>query len=238
MIRLGLRTRSAAPTETRKGAGERMERRMDGSAARAMDIAMLGQTAPDPRDARIRELRRELDALRRENRILKISVAELERVSERDTLTPLYNRRYFITALHQRIARVARDNICATLVYVDVNQLKAINDEYGHAAGDFALIEIASRLAGAIRVSDVAARIGGDEFGLLLDHMTTEDAKAQVARFAHLLSEVPTEFEGRTIPLSACFGIATLTGDMSETDVLAAADRDMYRAKTAGRKAA
>ena len=219
---------------------------MDGSAARAVDAATLSEIAPDPRpdphpdprDERIRELRRELDALRRENRILKISVAELERVSERDTLTPLYNRRYFITALHQRIARVARDNICATLVYVDVNQLKAINDEYGHAAGDFALIEIASRLAGAIRSSDIAARIGGDEFGLLLDHMTAEDAKAQVARFAHLLSDVPTEFEGRTIPLSACFGIATLEGDMSETDVLAAADRDMYRAKAAGRKAA
>jgi diguanylate cyclase (GGDEF)-like protein len=215
-----------------------MEQRMDGSAARRMDAATLGEIAPDPRDERIAALRRELDALRRENRILKISVGELERVAERDTLTPLYNRRYFITALHQRIARVARDNVCATLVYVDVNQLKAINDEFGHAAGDFALIEIARRLAGAIRGSDIAARIGGDEFGLLLDHMTAEDAKGQVARFAHLLSEVPTEFEGRTIPLSACFGIATLEGDMSETDVLAAADRDMYRAKTAERRAA
>lgn len=215
-----------------------MERRMDGIAARAVDTAMLDEIASDPRDERIRDLRRELDALRRENRILKISVAELERVSERDTLTPLYNRRYFITALHQRIARVARDNICATLVYVDVNQLKAINDEYGHAAGDFALIEIASRLAGAIRGSDIAARIGGDEFGLLLDHMTADDAKAQIARFAHLLRDVPTEFEGRTIPLSACFGIATLEGDMNETDVLAAADRDMYRAKAAERRAA
>lgn len=211
---------------------------MDGNTARQMDPAMLGEIAPDPRDEQIRGLKRELDALRRENRILKISVAELERVSERDTLTPLYNRRFFITALHQRIARVARDNVCATLVYVDVNQLKAINDEFGHAAGDFALIEIASRLAGAIRAGDVAARIGGDEFGLLLDHMTAEDAKGQAARFGRLLSEVPTEFEGRTIPLSACFGIATLEADMSETDVLAAADRDMYRAKAAERSAA
>lgn len=208
---------------------------MDGNAARQLDAAMLGAIAPDPRDEQLRSLRRELDALRRENRVLKISVAELERVSERDTLTPLYNRRFFITALHQRIARVARDNICATLVYVDVNQLKAINDEFGHAAGDFALIEIASRLSSAIRGSDIAARIGGDEFGLLLDNMTAEAALGQVARFARLLSEVPTEFEGRTIPLSACFGIATLDGDMSETDVLAAADRDMYRAKLAGR---
>ena len=211
---------------------------MDGNAARQLNAAMLGEIAPDPRDEQLRSLRRELDALRRENRVLKISVAELERVSERDTLTPLYNRRYFITALHQRIARVARDNICATLVYVDVNQLKAINDQFGHAAGDFALIEIASRLSSAIRGSDIAARIGGDEFGLILDHMTADDARAQVARFSRLLGDVPIAFEGCIIPLSACFGIATLDGDMSETDVLAAADRDMYRAKAAERNAA
>ena len=211
---------------------------MDGSAARQLNAAMPGESTPDPRDEQIRSLRREIDALRRENRILKISVAELERISERDTLTPLYNRRYFITALHQRIARVARDNICATLVYIDVNQLKSINDRFGHAAGDFALIEIAARLTSAIRTSDIAARIGGDEFGLLLDHMTADDARGQVARFARLLAEEPIEFEGCTIPLSACFGIATLDGDMSETDVLAAADRDMYRAKTAERRAA
>jgi diguanylate cyclase (GGDEF)-like protein len=232
-----LRTR-AAVSAVPALAGQRMEQHMDGSSARAVGTEMLGEIAPDPRDERIRELRRELDVLRRENRILKISVGELERVAERDTLTPLYNRRFFITALHQRIARVARDNVCATLVYVDVNQLKAINDEYGHAAGDFALIEIAQRLASAIRGGDIAARIGGDEFGLILDHMTAEDAKGQAARFGRLLSDVPTVFEGRTIPISACFGIATLEADMSETDVLAAADRDMYRAKMAERKAA
>lgn len=211
---------------------------MDGSTARKLDAAVLGEFSPDLRDEQIRSLRREVDALRRENRILKISVAELERVSERDTLTPLYNRRYFVTALHQRIARMARDNSCATLVYVDVNQLKAINDEFGHAAGDFALIEIASRLSSAIRSGDVAARIGGDEFGLILDDVTAADATSQTARFARLLSEVPTAFEGQTIPLSACFGIAVLEANMSETDVLAAADRDMYRAKAAERGAA
>jgi diguanylate cyclase (GGDEF)-like protein len=208
---------------------------MDGSSAQriASDAAM--EAPVDPRDEQIRTLRREMDALRRENRVLKIAVAELERVSERDTLTPLYNRRYFITALHQRIARVARYDECATLVYIDVNQLKAINDCHGHAAGDFALIEIAKRLAGAIRTTDIAARIGGDEFGLILDQMNAEDARCQIARFAALLSDMPVDFDGREIALSACFGVATLSGDMTEADVLAAADRDMYRSKAAER---
>lgn len=211
---------------------------MDGSSAAVVDTAMINVVDVDPRDQKIRDMRRELDALRRENRVLKIAVAELERVSERDTLTPLYNRRYFITALHQRIARVARDNDCATLVYIDINQLKAINERYGHAAGDFALIEIAQRLTSAIRAGDIAARIGGDEFGLILDHMSAEDAKGQAARFSRLLSDVPVVFDGQAMAVSACFGIATLEGDMTESDVLAAADRDMHRAKAAVRNAA
>ncbi|HZG33758.1 MAG TPA: diguanylate cyclase, partial [Sphingopyxis sp.] len=79
-------------------------------------------------DDQLRELRRERDALRRENRILKIAVAELERVSERDTLTPLFNRRYFLTAIHQRLARFERHAESAAVVFADVNQLKYIND--------------------------------------------------------------------------------------------------------------
>jgi diguanylate cyclase (GGDEF)-like protein len=209
---------------------------MDSSSARQLAPAPLSDEAADPRDEQLRTLRRENDALRRENRVLKIAVAELERVSERDTLTPLYNRRFFITALHQRIARVARYDECATLVYIDVNQLKAINDAHGHAAGDYVLIEIAGRLSGAIRATDIAARIGGDEFGLILDQMNADHARRQVGRFAALLADKPVEFEGRSIDLSACFGIATLTGDMTEEDVLAAADRDMRRSKNAMRE--
>ena len=208
---------------------------MDSSSAPRMDTDAAHAAVADLRDEQLRSLRRDNDLLRRENRILKIAVAELERVSERDTLTPLYNRRFFITALHQRIARVARHDECASLVYMDVNQLKAINDCYGHAAGDYVLIEIASRLAGAIGATDVAARIGGDEFGLILDAMNADRARGAVGRLAALLSETPVVFDGRAISLSACFGVAVVAGDMTETDVLAAADRDMYRAKAADR---
>ncbi|MBL0769773.1 GGDEF domain-containing protein [Sphingopyxis sp. DHUNG17] len=185
----------------------------------------------DSIDDQVRELRRERDVLRRENRILKIAVAELERVSERDTLTPLFNRRYFLTAIHQRLARFERHAESAAVVFVDVNQLKSINDSLGHAAGDFALMEIANRLASSIRATDVAARIGGDEFGLILDQSTEDGARVQVNRLCHVLSAEPAIFDGHEIQLSACFGVAMLTAGATESEILAAADRDMYRSK-------
>lgn len=185
----------------------------------------------DSIDDQVRELRRERDALRRENRILKIAVAELERVSERDTLTPLFNRRYFLTAIHQRLARFERHAETAAVVFVDVNQLKSINDSLGHAAGDFALMEIADRLASSIRATDVAARIGGDEFGLILDQSSEDGARVQVNRLCHVLRAEPAIYDGHEIQLSACFGVAMLTAGVSESEILAAADRDMYRSK-------
>lgn len=206
---------------------------MEHSGVARIAVDLTSETAADSIEDQMRELRRQRDALRRENRILKIAVAELERISERDTLTPLYNRRYFLTAIHQRIAQFERTREGAAIVYADVNQLKAINDCFGHAAGDFALMEIADRLALSIRATDVAARIGGDEFGLILDQSSEEGARAQVGRLESILSDSPAVFDGQTIELSACFGIAMLSADMTETDILAAADGDMYRAKLA-----
>ena len=204
---------------------------MDSAGGARIAIDQIGIRSVDSIDDQLRELRRERDALRRENRILKIAVAELERVSERDTLTPLFNRRYFLTAIHQRLARFARDAQGAAVVFIDVNQLKQINDSYGHAAGDFALMEIAKRLADSIRATDVAARIGGDEFGLILDQSTEEGARVQINRLRHVLSALPAIYDGQDIALSACFGIAMLQTGMTESDILAAADRDMYRSK-------
>ncbi len=206
---------------------------MDSVAGARIAVDQIGIISVDSIEDQLRELRRERDALRRENRILKIAVAELERVSERDTLTPLFNRRYFLTAIHQRLARFERHAEPAAVVFVDVNQLKYINDSFGHAAGDFALMEIAARLATAIRSTDVAARIGGDEFGLILDQATETEARTQVTWLCEMLSATPAFYDGHEITLSACFGIAMLQTGASESDILAAADRDMYRSKLA-----
>ena len=206
---------------------------MDSAGGARIAIDQIGIRSVDSIDDQLRELRRERDALRRENRILKIAVAELERVSERDTLTPLFNRRYFLTAIHQRLARFERHAETAAVVFVDVNQLKYINDSFGHAAGDFALMEIAKRLDESIRATDVAARIGGDEFGLILDQSSEEGARVQVNRLRHVLSATPALYDGHDIALSACFGVAMLRAGATESEILAAADRDMYLCKQA-----
>lgn len=204
---------------------------MDSVGGARIAVERAGFVSVDSIEDQLREMRRERDALRRENRILKIAVAELERVSERDTLTPLFNRRYFLTAIHQRLARFERHAESAAVVFIDVNQLKQINDTLGHAAGDFALMQIAGRLSASIRSTDVAARIGGDEFGLILDQSSEKGARAQIERLAEVLSAEPANYDGQEVRLSACFGVAMLQTGMSESDVLAAADRDMYRCK-------
>lgn len=204
---------------------------MDSIGGARIAVDQFAAVPVDSIEDQLRVIRRERDALRRENRVLKIAVAELERVSERDTLTPLFNRRYFLTAIHHRMARFERHAERAAVVFIDVNQLKYINDNFGHAAGDFALMEIAKRLAGAIRATDVAARIGGDEFGLILDQSSEDGARAQVNRLCDVLTATPADYDGHEIALSACFGVAMLQTGMTESDILAAADRDMYRSK-------
>lgn len=170
-------------------------------------------------------------ALERENANLRAALAELERVAQRDTLTPLYNRRHFLSAINKKLSGLSLNEIGGAVVFMDVNQLKTINDKFGHAAGDLALMEIASRLQCSIGDTEVAARIGGDEFGFLLDCTRLEDAKQRVRRLSDALTKTPTFHDGRLIALSACFGVAMLRGGESGVSILAEADHNMYLAK-------
>lgn len=178
-------------------------------------------------------LRTEIARLRRENRALSIALAEMERVAERDILTPLFNRRYFLSALHQRIARVERYGDQVALIYVDVNGLKSVNDQFGHAAGDFVLVEIANRLQSAMREQDVLARIGGDEFGILLENTGLTQARATMRRLSQLIADTDCDYDGQHIALSAAFGLTPLTPGLSAEELMGRADSAMYRAKRA-----
>lgn len=188
----------------------------------------LGGTA-EPVD--VEALRQRCAFLELENARLLAAMKELERIAERDTLTPLFNRRHFLATMKKWLAALSVGETRGAVVFMDVNQLKGINDRFGHAAGDFALMEIAARMERFVSDSEIAARIGGDEFGFLLNVKSMEDAEAQVAAMSDALTEAPAIFESRPIPLSACFGIAMLRGGESGVSILAKADHDMYRAK-------
>lgn len=178
-------------------------------------------------------LRTEIARLRRENRALSIALAEMERVAERDILTPLFNRRHFLSALHQRMARVERYGDQIALIYVDVDGLKSVNDRFGHAAGDFVLVEVANRLQSAMRDQDVLARIGGDEFGILLENTGLTQAKATMRRLSQLITDHDCIYDGQRIAMSAAFGLTAIAPGLNAEELMGRADSDMYRAKRA-----
>lgn len=179
----------------------------------------------------LQDLRWKCAQLQAENEALRGALVELERVAQRDTLTPLFNRRHFLATVKKRLGSLNSGERRGAVVFMDVNQLKSINDRFGHAAGDAALVEIAARVESLLGGDEIAARIGGDEFGLVLNVFALAEAERRAAEFGDALTAAPALYEGRSIPLSACFGVAMLRGGESGVSILAEADRNMYRAK-------
>ena len=196
---------------------------MVGTLSGAGSVAVTGRDAVD--------IERELAALRKEVAMLQLINAELERVVVRDTLTPLYNRRYYISALNERISRASRYDARAVAIIIDVDHMKRINDAHGHPAGDFALIHLADLLSGAIRSSDVAARIGGDEFALILDEMTDRQAVAKITSLQKLVADTSCLFGGTHLPVSASFGWTAIRPGDSDVTIMGRADEAMYAQK-------
>jgi diguanylate cyclase (GGDEF)-like protein len=181
---------------------------------------------------------RSVEALADENALLRASLAEmrgrleeLEQLADTDTLTPLPNRRRFLRELDRVVGHAARHGTPAAVLYVDLNNLKRVNDRHGHVGGDAALIHIARLLQGLIRGTDVVARIGGDEFGLILDHLDHNSAIETAERISRCIATNPVDLGGAQIPLQAAIGVATILAGDSAADVMRRADRNMYLAK-------
>jgi diguanylate cyclase (GGDEF)-like protein len=159
-------------------------------------------------------------------------LGELEQVADTDTLTPLPNRRRFIRELERVTAQTSRHGTEAAVLYIDLECLKGINDQHGHCAGDAALIHVARLLGGLIRSNDFAARIGGDEFALILDHLDHNSAIDTADRIARYIASVPLDLGGTQVTLTASIGIASVLAGDSVDDVLRRADRNIGRAKS------
>jgi diguanylate cyclase (GGDEF)-like protein len=155
--------------------------------------------------------------------------AELQETAARDKLTGLYNRRLFEEQFEAAVARSLRSKEDLTLLVVDLDGLKRINDVSGHVAGDNALRTLSDALRATIRSTDVACRIGGDEFAVVLPGSTAEDAVHVAERAQEMLADI-----GRG-QYSFSGGIARVTpAQSSAEDVFRAADLAAYRAKAAG----
>jgi len=157
-------------------------------------------------------------------------MAELDEAASTDRLTGLANRRALEEHYRREAARVARTGEPISLVLLDLNRFKHINDLYGHAAGDTALVGVAGRMRSILRATDVAARVGGDEFVLLLPNSDEENATAVAERLAESAAE---RYAGIT-PVGFCFGVATSeAGTESLDDLTRTADQALYVKKRA-----
>lgn len=174
-----------------------------------------------------------------ENALLRASLAEtrgrleeLEQLADSDTLVPLPNRRRFLRELDRVVSQVERHGTPAAVLYIDLDGLKAINDVHGHFAGDAALIHVAKLLSGLIRTSDSVARIGGDEFGMILDHLDHNSAIETAERICRFIADHPLDLGGSEVKLDVSIGTTNILAGDSVEDVMRRADRNMYRAKS------
>jgi len=162
---------------------------------------------------------------------------EIERLAYFDPLTNLPNRRLLSDRIQQALARADRGDGQIAVCYLDLDHFKPINDEYGHDAGDRALLEISCRLQGAVRANDSVARLGGDEFVLLLtDLESRHECEAILARILESIEQPLDLGDGVTAVLSASIGACLYPGDERDADILLRhSDQAMYEAKQGGR---
>jgi len=175
--------------------------------------------------------------LREQIRVREKIEAQLQHQVMHDALTRLPNRVYLRDRIERAIARVRRDvGDGFGLLYIDIDRFKVVNDSLGHHAGDEMLLEVARRLASCVREPDTVARLAGDEFVLLLEHVVQPEGACKVAQRVLEALEQPMQVAGRELRISASVGIALAGSDCESADrILHDADAALYRAKSTGR---
>lgn len=174
------------------------------------------------------------------SKVLSRTLAELEYYSVHDPLTGLYNRRQFNAMLEYEVGRSERHHHKFAILLLDLDDFKDINDSYGHPTGDDALRQVADILSRRVRKGDLATRIGGDEFALILSETDREGALAAANNICAAVRDA--EFhsqDGRTFHQTVSVGIVVYPDDSTEIpDILAGVDAAMYRAKAMGKDGA
>jgi diguanylate cyclase (GGDEF)-like protein len=161
----------------------------------------------------------------------------LRRQATHDGLTQLMNYQHFHETLGREVARAQRSHTPLTVIMADIDRFKAINDTYGHLAGDLAIQSVAACLGSCLRETDLIARYGGEEFALILFNIPPEEATIVADRVRQKISETPLQFKNQIFQLTMSFGIATMHPDdgLAKEEILNRADKALYRAKSAGR---
>ena len=209
--------------------------------ATGLIISWLARSRKSANERLIESHKRVEEQLRARNEDLERWVAqrraleeELEHRASHDSLTELHNQVSFYEHLRRALARARRQNSKVVVLFIDLDDFKLINDSLGHQEGDRGLREVAKRLKGCLREADVAARIGGDEFVLLLEDVSDASGALGVAERFQSQLRVPLDVHSYRLYTSASIGI--VVGDQGPSEKLVrAADLAMYQAKRTGK---
>jgi diguanylate cyclase (GGDEF)-like protein len=175
-------------------------------------------------------------ALQKAHRDLKIANAELTRLATTDFLTGVWNRRRFMELGEAEVARVRRSGRCFGAVMMDVDHFKAVNDTYGHDAGDNVLRALAEACVDRLRNVDIVGRMGGEEFALILPETDPKGAKMTVERLREYLGELTIPVDSGTLNVTVSAGVTTVQGPKDSIEsALKRADAALYEAKDSGR---
>jgi diguanylate cyclase (GGDEF)-like protein len=166
----------------------------------------------------------------------KVLEERLRDLATKDELTGIYNRRHFIELAEIELSRSRRKTAPTSLAMLDIDHFKLVNDHFGHAVGDRALLEVARAMKETLRVSDISARIGGEEFVLLLPETTLEGALAVTERLRERIgrAEIPIG-DGRVARITVSAGVAELFATEGLDGLMKRADDALYLAKERGR---
>lgn len=190
---------------------------------------------------RVREallsLMEEVRALRSELVQARAEMRDLKTLADTDPLLGVFNRRAFVAELNRTLALIERYSVPASLIFIDLNDLKKVNDEHGHTVGDQALQHVATLIAQNIRQTDVLGRLGGDELGLLLTQTEAEAARAKTDSLQAVIAATPLKSEGKEITLNIASGVVALSRDISAEEALDKADTEMYASKRQSKEA-
>lgn len=178
-----------------------------------------------------------LSRIKKELRIQEL-IEKLEELASKDTLTQLYNRRFFYESAIKMIAHSKRYNKPVSIIMLDIDHFKSVNDRYGHKAGDEVLKELAQIMQNRRRKSDMVVRLGGEEFAILLPETSKEQAYKIAQQLRQTIEKNRVNLsDGNTIYFTASMGISSVDMD-KESDIDAAlsrADKVLYKAKESGR---
>lgn len=178
--------------------------------------------------AALMTLMEEVDRVRRELEAAQRRLAELERLADQDSLVPMANRRAFVRELGRMISFADRYNVPTSIIYFDVNDLKSINDNLGHTAGDAVIVHVGNVLKSRTRESDLLGRLGGDEFAVVLPNAEEKVAMDKAQALAQIIYDTGLAWKDQVLNIRVAYGVYSFKPGEDVTKALAEADRKMY----------